>query len=279
MNYKIFSPSDDLKKIVKYFIVIESLENIGSLLFLPNGGNFIVFNRGMKACSKSFCNSEIFEIPVSYSVSMKSNKVKSIVVDKNYEHKDNMFPIILVELLPIGFHKLFNIDASKLNSSYIEINEDTVSKHFPQLYKHNNLEEELAYLNKSLMDMNNSHCNKHLCLEDVLERINDEFFDISVQDLLDEFKCSRSTMERQFKKIVGFTPKRYILIAKFCKTFLEYVEGKRTFHELQYIYSDNSHMNLTFKNMLGIAPSEILARVKSEELSVYQINNLKALAS
>jgi len=279
MNYQVLSPSNDLKKIVKHFIVIESLENIGSLLFLPNGGNFIVFNRGMKACSKSYCNSEIFDIPVSYSVSMKSNKVKSIILDENYEHKDDLFPIILVELLPVGFYKLFNIDASELNSAYIEINKDIVSEHFSKLYKHNTLEEELEYLNRSLIDMNNLQCNTHLCIEDVLEKINNEFFDIKVNDLLNEFKCSRSTMERQFKKVVGLTPKKYILVAKFCKTFLEYVEGKRTFHEIQYIYSDNSHMNSAFKNMLGIAPSEILAKVQNEEVYIYQINNLKALAS
>ena len=277
MNYKVFLPSNNLKKIVKHFIVVDSLDNIESLLFLPNGGNFIVFNRGMNACSKSYCNSEIFDIPLSYSVSMKSNKVKSIIL--NEKCKEKSFPMILVELLPIGFYKLFNMNASKINSSYAEINKDIVCEYFSELYKHNTLEEELEYLNKSLIGMENSQCNTHLCIEDILKEIDNNFFNVKVKDLLDEFKLSRSTMERQFKKIVGLTPKKYILISKFCRTFLEYIEGKRTFHELQYIYSDNSHMNVAFKNMLGIAPSEILRKVENEEVYVYQINNLKQLAS
>lgn len=218
-------------------------------------------------------------IPTSYSVSLKTDKVKRIILDENYNHKNQLFPIILVELLPIGFYKLFNIDASKLKSSFIKINKDIVSKYFSKLYEHNNIEEELAYLNKSLIDMNNSQENTHLCIEDILKKITNDFFDVKVADLVDEFKCSRSTMERQFKKIIGMTPKKYILVAKFCKTFLEYVDDKRTFHELQYIYSDNSHMNLSFKNILGTTPSDILARVTNGEFRIYQINNLKVLAS
>jgi len=276
MKYKIFPPSDELRGIVKYFVVIDSLQNIESLLFLPNGGNFIIFNRGIKASSKSFCNNESLDIPQTYSVSAKTNHVKSIVIDSDYKYKDDIFPIIMVELLPTGFYKLFNKDAFLLNSTYIEIDKDIVNKYFSKLYNHKSVTDELDYLNRSLAEMNNSQCNTRLCIEDVVEKITHDYFDVKVKDLLSEFGCSRSTMERQFKKVVGLTPKKYILIAKFCKTFLEYVEDKRTFNEIQYIYSDNSHMNLLFQTILGISPSEIFAKVAKEELYVYQINNLKS---
>ncbi len=278
MTYKIFPPADELKKIVKHFIVIDSFENSDNFLFLPNGGNFIIFNKGVKAFSKSFCDDETFVIPKSYSVSPKTDKVKNIIIDSS--HKDiTGQSIIVVELLPVGFYKLFNMNASELSCKYMEISNEIVDKHLSKLYTHNSIEDELSYLNNSFIEMQNCHCNTHLCIEDVVERIYNEYFDIQVKDLLAEFGCSRSTMERQFKKIVGYTPKKYILIAKFCKTFLEYVEDKRTFHELQYIYSDNSHMNTLFKNTLGMSPSEIFSKVENKELYVYQINNLKQQAS
>ena len=55
MNYKIFPPSNELKDIVKQYVVFHSFENIENMLFLPNGGSFIIFNRDVFNISDKSC--------------------------------------------------------------------------------------------------------------------------------------------------------------------------------------------------------------------------------
>ncbi|QOY52036.1 AraC family transcriptional regulator [Candidatus Sulfurimonas baltica] len=282
MKYNIYQPSEDLQDIVNQYVVLNSNEDVQDLLFLPNGCNFIVFNRGIKTSTYSFGGGDIVKMPKNYYVTAKTNKVKKLVIDLDTEDYKDYFPIIFVELSPAGFYKLFNMDASVISNKYMEIKKETAESYFSELYKHKNISEELAYLNSSLLKLKNSHCytsnNSIFCIDDVIDRIENYYnFEVKVENLLSEFGCSRSTMERQFKKIIGLTPKNFIFISKFCRTLLEYLENNYTFHELQYIYSDNSHMNAVFQKFLGIPPSEIFAKVARGELYIYQLNNLKKL--
>ncbi len=271
MLYDIFSPSQELKSIVKHYIVITSLEGIDELLFLPNGCNFIVFNRGLEGCTKLYKEDVKFEIPKNYSISIKSNKARKFII--NDSCKDITFPIILVELTAIGFYKLFNRDASVLKNGYLEIQNETVESYFKDVYTHNSIEEELEYLNNSLSALHDSHSHTHMLIEDIIDKITNSYhFEVTVESLVKEFECSRSTMERNFKKIVGLTPKNFIFISKFCKTVLAYIEDKCSFKELEYLYSDNSYMNAVFKKFLGVSPSVILNQVLNNEIRIYQMH-------
>lgn len=275
MNYKIFSPSCELENIVKKYVVFNSLDNIEKLLFLPDGGSFIVFNRGINVGAKLYGVDDIFNIPATYSTNFKTNRVKQLYLDLEYNHNDDLFPIIIVELLPIGLYKLFNVDMSAMNFKYQEIEKDIVDKYFSKVYTNTTIEKELESLDKDIVELNNSQNNSHLPIEDVVNKIYNHYnLDVTVEDLLEEFDFSRSTLERNFKKMIGLTPKNFIYITKFTKTLLEYIDEKRTFHELQYIYSDNSHMNVVFQKFLGIAPSEILKKVIDGEIAIYQLLNL-----
>lgn len=280
MNYKIYPSSNELKSIVKHYIVFNSLENIEKILFLPNGDNFIILNRGIAASTKLFGNEEVVHIPSTFSISFKTNRIKQIHLDAGYVPSDASFPIIIVELLPIGFFKLFNTDASSLGLKYLEIDKEIIDKYLSKVYTFETIEEELKYLDNSLIELNDSWNNHDLQIEDVVHKIyNDYNLEVRIEDLLEEFKYSRSTLERHFKKMIGLTPKQFIIISKFCKTILEYIGEKRTFHELQHIYSDNSHMNVVFRKFLGIAPSEIFKKVVDGELAIFQLLNLNKLNS
>jgi len=275
MNYNIYPPSDELKNIVKYYVVFNSLQNMEKLLFLPNGGSFILFNRGIDVNAKLVGLDKIYHITAKYSASFKTNRIIQIFLDSGYTDNDEFFPIIVVELLPIGFYKLFHKDMSSMEFQYQEIEKEIVDKYFSKVYTNGNTDDELNSLDKFLIELNNSHNNSYLQIENVLDKIyNDYNLEVNIEDLLEKFKYSRSTLERHFKKMIGLTPKQFIYISKFCKTLLEYIDEKRTFHELQYIYSDNSHMNAVFQNFLGIAPSEIFKKVVDGEFAIYQLLNL-----
>ncbi|EHP29674.1 hypothetical protein SMGD1_1150 [Sulfurimonas gotlandica GD1] len=276
MIYDIFSPSRELESIVKQYVIVNSLEGVESLLFLPNGCNFIVFNRGIEGYTKIYKEDNKFSIPKNYSVSVKTNKVEKFVCCNENFSKDITFPVILAELTPIGYYKLFNKEASGLNSSYEELEPDTIETYFKNLYSHNSIKEELEYLNTSLKSIYDSQDSPHLTLYDVIDKIVNSYrFEVTVESLTKEFGCSRSTMERQFKKVVGLTPKNFIFVSKFCRTVLAYIEDECTFKELEYLYSDNSHMNSVFKKFLGVSPSVILNEVANKKIQIYQMQKLK----
>lgn len=275
MIYNIFSPSQELQSVVKQYVVINSLDGIDSLLFLPNGCNFIVFNRGFEGYTKVYNEDGEFLIPKNYSVSAKSNKVNKFVLSEANNSIDVKFPMILAELTPIGFYKLFNTEASELNNGYKELEQNIVETYFKDLYRHKNIEEELKYLNKTLGTLHNSQDNIHMPIQDVIEKITDSYhFEVTVENLLEEFNCSRSTMERDFKKFIGLTPKNFIFISKFCKTVLAYIDDDYTFTELEYLYNDHSYMNAVFKKFLGVSPSVILNEVRDNNIRIHQMKKL-----
>ncbi|PHS56607.1 MAG: AraC family transcriptional regulator [Sulfurimonas sp.] len=275
MVYDIFSSSKELQGIVKQYVVINSLEGIDNLLFLPDGCNFIIFNRGIEGYAKAYKEDRKILIPNNYSVSIKFNKVKKIVLNEKQDLKKISFPIILVELTPIGFFKLFNKDASILSKSYLELEDLIVKKYFNDLYTHSSVEKELQYLDYSLNELYNSHNSVYIPIQDVLDKIeNFYYFEVTVNSLIKEFGYSRSTMERQFKKNIGLTPKKFIFLSKFCKTVLVYIEEECTFNELKYLYSDHSYMNAVFKKILGVSPSVILNEVASNKIRIYQMKKV-----
>jgi AraC-like DNA-binding protein len=276
MIYDIFPPSLELEGIVKQYVVINSLEGVENLLFLPNGCNFIVFNRGIEGYTKVYNEDNKFSIPKKYSVSVKTNKVEKFVLNQERNSVNVTFPVILAELTPVGYYQLFNKEASSLNSNYEELEQSIVDIYFKDLYLHKNVEEEIQYLNASLALLKSLQSSPHLPILDVIDKIvNSYHYEVSVENLIKEFGYSRSTMERQFKKVVGLTPKNFIFVSKFCKTVLSYIEDGCTFKELEYLYSDSSHMNAVFKKFLDVSPSVILNKVTNNKIQIYQMQKPK----
>lgn len=274
MTYDIFPSTCELKNIVKQYVVLHSLEEIDKLLFLPNGNNFIVFNRGIKAYIQNNDGAEVVEVPLSYSISEKFNKVRQLVLDDE-NIQGVYFPIILVELYPIGFYKLFNIDAESLIANFLKIPKQIIMSYFNDIYTHDSIEDEMQYLDNALLALYDSKNNTRLPIEDVLDKIVNAYrYEITVESLVEEFDCSRSTMERCFKKNIGMTPKNYIYISKFCKTAMSYIEDECSFKDMEYLYSDNSHMNAVFKKFFGMSPSVILQEVKNKKIRIFQMHRL-----
>ncbi|MEA2111675.1 MAG: helix-turn-helix domain-containing protein [Campylobacterota bacterium] len=272
MTYDIYPPDKKLVNIVKQYFVIKDIGAIESMLFLPNGGNFLVFNRGVKATIK-FHTGESHEMLPGYSIGMKASKAKKVIIDRGAYLDNVLLPIILVELLPIGYYKLFFKDASVLTTSNIVMSEDTIDAYFNRLYLHNTIDDEINYLNQSLIEMDAANNNTHLLIEDIMKSIVDNHhFDVTIVALMKEFKYTRKTMERQFKKCIGLTPKNFIYLAKFCKTFLKYVDEAKKLKDIQYRYSDNAHFNTVFQNITGFAPSELFKDVvENNDIQIYQM--------
>jgi AraC-like DNA-binding protein len=272
MIYDVFRSPRKLDVIIEQYVIVTSLEDIEKLLFLPNGCNFIVFNRGFDGYIKVYKEDKKFPIPKNYSISVKNNKIKKFILnDKSLASKVKL-PLILAELTPIGFYKLFHTDATILNDCFLEIQDNIIDKYFSKLYTHNCIEDEIEYLDDALDRLQRSQNNTRICVQDVMDRmINTYHFEISIKALLRELSCSRSKLEREFKKVIGFTPKNFIYTSKFCKTVLAYIEDDCGLNEMEYLYSDYSHMNSVFKKFFGTNPSVVFDDVTNNKIRLYQM--------
>lgn len=259
MPYQVIAPDIKLKSIVKQYLVINDLAFIEGMVFLPNGGNFIVFNRGVSGYSQLH-NGDNFEIPASYSMSIKTSKAKKVIFTLDSTILAST-PIILVELLPLGFYKLFAEDASTLNKQYLLMDKSLQEQYLSKLYSFDSIEEEIEYLNSALIELYNSYNHKQFDIEEALAKIEECHFEITIEELALECGCSRRTLERKFKKYIGITPKSYIFISKFCKTILEYIEEGKSLREMEYLYSDNAHLNKVFQKIVGCVPSKMFSDV------------------
>jgi len=275
MNYDIYKPHSSLTTIVKQYVVITDAKNIETMLFLPNGGSFLIFNRGASSSSQLHTG-EVYSIPECYSVGMKLSKAKKIILNCSLDVKESLFPIILVELQAIGFYKLFHADASILTQGHMSLNDEIVKGYFSQLYKHEDILNEISYLDEALMQMNKANNNSRLLIEDVIDSIiHKHYFEVTIEELMLEFNYTRRTLERQFKKMIGLSPKNFIYILKFCKTFLKYIEETKTFNEIEYLYNDNAHFNVVFQKITGYSPSELLNDVvKTKKIQIYQMKQI-----
>ncbi len=271
MQSRIIKPSIELSNIVNQYLVVTDIQTFNTMYCLPNGGNFLVFNQGLRAYSKLHTN-EAYEVPQGLSASVKTDKAKRIVVDKDLSLDSIVLPIVFVELTSIGFYKLFLKDASALNQTYVTIDSEIQEKYFNDIYLHNDTTEMINYLDKSLIDLKNDNNAEPLLVEKIIYSIEHKHScEVTVEELVLEFNISRRTMERQFKKVVGYTPKNFIYILKFCKTFLKYVEEAKNLNEIEYLYTDNAHFNVVFKKITGYTPRQLFKIVQNNEIKIYQM--------
>jgi len=154
----------------------------------------------------------------------------------------------------------------------MQIDEQIITKYFSEIYSHASMEDEVSYIDNALKKLEAANNNTRLLIEDIMESIaRKHYYEVTVKELMDEFQCTRKTIERHFKKYIGLTPKNFIYILKFCKTFLEYVHDTKSLKDTVSLYSDNAHFNVVFQNITGYTPSKLFNAVNNHEIEVYQI--------
>lgn len=277
LKHKIIKPSIELKTIVKQFIVIESFSDYEKLWVLPNAGNFIIFNRGVKACVEKYNTSDIsHSIPEFFSIGIKLDCIVRINIDKKIINNFTLFPIIIVELLPLGFCSLFEDNAIKLREGHMLLNESLNNRDvsFDKLYTYTSIEKQIKYIENGLLSLKMSSSpakQVFIVIEEIIKYITRAIHYINVADILRKFSYSRTSLERDFKKIVGFTPKEFIQIMRFCLIFKDIMINGYDFIKLEYNFFDQSHMSKAFKKFIDIPPSKLKAYIQENNINIYQL--------
>ncbi|MBF8149351.1 helix-turn-helix domain-containing protein [Winogradskyella sp. F6397] len=81
---------------------------------------------------------------------------------------------------------------------------------------------------------------------------------ISIKELTQRYSCSARYIQKQFKSIIGITPKVYLNLAKLYYTLLELeitIKSEADVTILNYYY-DHSHFSKTVKSLLGVSYSK-----------------------
>ena len=163
---------------------------------------------------------------------------------------------------PTALYKIAKINGHKIKNTHIPL-EDVSQKLYsilnPIFLKHANdislLTQNLKEVILSLpLDTNDSIKQ----IDNVISYINEKEGMLNTYDLLDHIDFSQKTLETQFKKIIGFTPGKYIRLHRFLKLMRKY-EGKEIdLKDLIYMYNyyDHSHFGKDFKYFMKQSPKE-----------------------
>lgn len=275
LKISIIKPSDELKDIVRHYIIIESFDPDEKLWILPNAGNFILFNPGLDALLHKYDSNEgPFALPKDFSVSIKANNIVKLSVNEGEKLE---YPLLGVELLPTGCNRLFSDKETDMRSVYqlLEVCLKDKEVNFDKLYDFNTVDEQIDYIEQGFLALKEKASavpESCIQIEKVIEYISSRLYRVNVSDLLLEFDSSRTTLERDFKRVIGYTPKEFIQIMRFGGVFKDLMLNGYDYMKLEYNFFDQSHMNKAFKRFIDISPSKLQAYVKDQNIYIYQMN-------
>lgn len=272
LTLRLHKPSDGLKGIVKQYVLIESLEGQDKLWILPNLGNYLLFNPGIKGVLQEYDSDKVTHtIPKEFCIGVKSTQIVRLIV----QEKDNTrFPMYGIELHPTGFHRLFGKDSYTLQEGHKLLKEYLEGKEtlFNDLYSLNSVEAQVQYLEKGLLRLkNDTSKTEHLVnkIDEIIYYIIENITNVNINDILETFSYSRTSLGRDFKKVVGYSPKDFIQTMRFYMLSKELIGNGYDYKTLAYAFSDQSHMNKAFKKFVDITPSKFQTYLKDNEIKVH----------
>jgi len=273
MKLSLYKPSNELQHIVKQYILIESLEDQENLWVLPNLGNYILFNPGLDAMLLEHSSDNISHVlPKEFCFGIKATQIVRLFVK---ETENIQFPMFGVELYPTGYHRLFGKEAFDLRQEHKPLapSLSDLGCDFEALYKIEGIDEQIAYIETGLgcLLKENKSCDD-LCvkIEEIIAYILENLDGVKVKDILEHFLYSRTSLERDFKKVVGYTPKEFIQTLRFYTLSKELMEKGYNYNELSYEFCDRSHMNKAFKKYTDILPSKFQDFIEEKKIKIYQ---------
>lgn len=171
---------------------------------------------------------------------------------------------IMVFFRPTGMHQLFGTDMSTLTNKAMKL-EDFLGKVMAlqlleQLKIDQRNEQQIKVLDEFFLRIKPKASDIEP-FDKALEYLHRKAGNVSINELMDHSNYHRKTLERQFAKIVGLSPKVYAQIYQFkCLINLLHSNPGITWAQLadQAGYYDQSHMSRYIKEYLQVSPNSIV---------------------
>lgn len=111
---------------------------------------------------------------------------------------------------------------------------------------------------------------KHHFLHNAIEKIvNEDNAKMSVSELANHFRVSRTTFHKQFLLHIGTSPSQFIKIERFRNTIKKFTKNASNEQLLDVVYLveyfDQSHMSKDFKSLTGYTPKTFFSKLHQIE--------------
>lgn len=258
IEHKVYLPHANLQEYIAKYGIIEVKAGMEESYFSPplafSGFIIQIIN------SEKIVIAKINERDFFISNYIVTGQVTQPVYGKLVGHVKSL----MVFFNPLGMYQLFGNDMSLLTNHSLNL-EDFLGKVcaknlIKDLKSINDNEHQVKVLNDFFLQ--SSPIKKDLtCIKSALNYIHNKNGATSISEILDYCSCQRKTLERQFKKMIGISPKVYSHIYQFKCLFIFLRENPSiTWSQLsqKFGYFDQSHMSRYVKEYLNVSPNNIV---------------------
>lgn len=248
MVFESFLPSDQLKNLVKEFWIVENEDPAPyRQKIIPDGYSEIIIHYG-----------DPYKINLNGNWESQSNILFSNQISKYFFLENTgTSGMIGIKLHPLAFFELFGQNMDSLTDVIVPL-DSLIPEHHKSLMeiakKGLGMNERVHLAESWLISITpKSESKVRLAIDRILEQkgITD------IEALASEIDLSARQLERQFKKMIGLTPKFYSRIIRFSNIF-QVMDSEDTSWvkiALQSGYFDQSHFIRNFKEFTGEEPS------------------------
>lgn len=259
MRIEHFLPPKNLKKMIDYIWVTQDyhlpIEKRDDVI-MPLGHLNIIFN---------FENAYYIKNQMGkYEPLPDVAVVGQIQSAKAVRYEEEVYQIG-ISLLPVAFMLLMKRNCDELTEKIVAGNQELWVL-YDALIKLNTIEEKVDRIYRFLQEKFEQYLENDQLEIEMMDYIQRTIDDFSVREMANYFYMSVSTLERQFKKKVGLTPKAYADIIRFSSHVCDR-------ENLKSKYYDQSHLIRTSKKLTGKTAKQ-LSEVQNE-LTLKYILNLK----
>lgn len=253
-----YAPSEKIQQYIAHYGILEVPEGTTEPYFSPPLAlsGFII----QAINTQNIVVSKIGERDFITDMAVATGQVTQPVYGQLIGHTKS----IMVFFHPTGMHQLFGTDMSTLTNESMKL-EDFLGKEkanrlLAKLKADQNDESQIKVLDEFFLSLK-PKAPEIEKFEKALQFIHQKKGDVSINELMEHSNYHRKTLERQFAKIVGLSPKVYAQIYQFkCLINLLYNNPEITWAQLadQAGYYDQSHMSRYVKEYLQVSPNSMV---------------------
>lgn len=182
----------------------------------------------------------------------------------HFKINGNMFQIG-VEMTPLAFYYFFGIKGSDIIDNVMPLKEVLKGKYKEQYFESFKNSDRADWVSQQLQlllqDKLNSFENTYSELETAMEIIYHKHGNVVVSDIVQQLDLKERSFRRNFKEIIGLSPKQYCKIIQLNAAFEAIQSGNEAnIYEkaLECGYFDHAHFINVFKEHIGVSPQAFL---------------------
>lgn len=249
MRYESFQPSHNLTELVKEYWIFESDDpTVSQQKIIPDGFSEIIIHYG-----------DPYRINLNGRWEQQKRMLFSSQISKYFFLENTGKSGMLgIKLYPTAFHELSQLNVSDITDQVIPL--DTVisgTESLSKIQNENSSMKQKVELAESWLEKHLTDINPQEKIRTCISQIHENHGMIDIDQMADEVALSIRQLERQFKKVVGLTPKFYCRIIRFNYIFEVMKEQNDSWVRtaLKSGYFDQSHFIKNFKEFSGEEPS------------------------